>query len=88
MESIKLICKPMVNFSKYSSDKKLWSIIITQIVTSFLKKKKKKKCNLNVTHIYIYICMYVFMCVYFNKFTVKLKFTIFSCVSKICYKTN
>ena len=43
MESIKLICKPMVNFSKYSSDKKLWSIIITQIGTSFFKKKKKKK---------------------------------------------
>ena len=62
MESIKLICKPMVNFSKYSSDKKLWSIIITQIGTSFFKKKKKKKCNLNVTHIYIYIYMYV--CIY------------------------
>ena len=71
----------MVDFSKYSFDKKkLWSTIITHTSTYFFKKKKK--CNLNVIHIY------VFMFVYFNKFTIKLNFTLFSCVPQIFYKTN
>ena len=79
MESIKLICNPMIDLSKYLFNKKLWSTIITQTGTSFLKKKKNYIYiyihiyiyNLNVTH------TYVFNCVYFNKITVKLNFTLF-----------
>ena len=52
MESIKLICNPMIDLSKYLFNKKLWSTIITQTGTSFLKKKKKLYIY---TYIYIYI---------------------------------
>ena len=82
MESIKLICNPMIDLSKYSFNKKLWSTIITQTGTSFLKKKKLYIYifNLNVTH------TYVFNCVYFNKITVKLNFTLFLVYPKFVIK--
>ena len=87
MESIKLICNPMIDLSKYLFNKKLWSTIITQTGTSFLKKKK-----FIYIHIYIYIYnlnvthTYVFNCVYFNKITVKLNFTLFLVYPKFVIK--
>ena len=50
------------------------------------KKKKKKKCNINVTNMCVCVCVCVFICVYFNKFTIKLNFTLFLVYPKFVIK--
>ena len=79
MESIKLICNPMVDFSKYSFDKKKTMKFYNNTNRYFIFPQKKK-CNFNVTHIYVFIC------VYFNNFTVKLNFTLFLVYPKFVIK--
>ena len=70
----------MVDFSKYSFDKKKTMKFYNNTNRYFIFPQKKKKCNFNVTHIYVFIC------VYFNNFTVKLNFTLFLVYPKFVIK--